>query len=372
MKFLRLASVAGAILPVTFVLGDIEAQRQKCLRHEDDVPARKAFDLNATFLPILEGTAFSELGPQVLSTDPWVVFFDTFMSEEEVAAIETHMFAQSFFPSPAGSGRSGHGHARHSETAFCTGECDQHAVVQGVRKRAGDVVGVPPGNFDFSQALRYKEGMYYRQHHDNHPTFHFLPSGARIFTYFVYLSDKDLEGGGTRFPQLGVTARAKRGSAVLFVNTMDRNPMETDPRTMHESVEVTQGEKRGMNMWLYQYDFRRAWQKGCTAISLADELGAYGKAASPVQPTVTIENGAQKAGLHVFLMKRDRAYDPNTTGPYLGVAAPGKSFTVESVEGDVLLIRTAKTGGKLLKEYSVRGTAKQVLRIGKKKPSGEL
>merc|ERR1719230_636896 len=133
------------------------------------------------------------------------------------------------------------------------------------------ITGVPPDNFDFSQALRYKKGMYYRTHHDNHPTFHMLPSGSRIFTYFVYPSDVGLEGGATHFPRLKLTAPAKRGAAVLFVNTMDRSPMETDLRTEHESLTVTQGEKRGMNMWLYQYNFRDFWSKGCTTIELADQ-----------------------------------------------------------------------------------------------------
>eukprot|EP00927_Polykrikos_kofoidii_P006871 TRINITY_DN12794_c1_g1_i1.p1 TRINITY_DN12794_c1_g1~~TRINITY_DN12794_c1_g1_i1.p1 ORF type:complete len:391 (+),score=53.32 TRINITY_DN12794_c1_g1_i1:62-1174(+) len=343
--------------------GDLEARRQRCMRDEHEVPARKAFDLNNTFLPLLEGTAFAELEPRVLSTDPWIVYFDKFMDEEEVASVESHIFAQSFQASPAGRGGNQFNH-RHSETAFCADKCDEHPTLQSVRKRASDVTRVPSNNFDFSQALRYKVGMYYKSHHDNHPTFHFLPSGSRIFTWFVYLSDKDLEGGGTRFPEVGVTASAKRGAAVLFVNTMDRNPMETDPRTMHESLEVTKGEKRGMNMWLYQYDFRRYWRIGCNEIGFADDLGKYGKSTSPIQLKVTIDNGTPRAAIHIFLAARNRAYARNSPGRYLGSAPPGQSLTFDGIEGDVFLIRNARMDGDLLKEYSVNGTQEQTVRIG--------
>lgn len=357
-----LASGLGALTSTLSSAQDIEAQRKKCIRGREWQGARKPNDLNATFLPILNGEAFSELEPKVLSTDPWVIYFEKFMSEEEVQALENNLFGekQQFMDSPAGG--SGHtGMARHSETAFCIGECDAHKTVQAVRKRASDITKVPPNNFDFSQALRYKIGMYYRSHHDNHPTFHYLPSGARIFTYFVYLSDEGLVGGSTHFPLLNVTAPAKRGAAVLFVNTKDRNPMETDPRTEHESQTVESGLKRGMNMWLYQYEYRSFWQKACTAIDLADNLGRYGIAATEYQPTVTFHNNAQKATLHIFDV-RDRGGEN-----YVGAVGPGQQFSVKSVEGNVLHVRKSKTDKKTLMEHSVRASAQQKVNIGKPK-----
>merc|ERR1712176_167246 len=133
------------------------------------------------------------------------------------------------------------------------------------------------------------------------------------------------------------------GSAVLFVNTKDRSPQETDLRTEHESLTVTKGEKRGMNMRLYQYNFREFWKMACTSIELADALGKYGKAASPVQQTVTLQNHAKRATLHIS-EHRDRR--PQT---YHGTVAPGGSLSINTVEGHVLQISKTQ-GGKAIKE----------------------
>eukprot|EP00929_Paragymnodinium_shiwhaense_P076606 TRINITY_DN39406_c0_g1_i1.p1 TRINITY_DN39406_c0_g1~~TRINITY_DN39406_c0_g1_i1.p1 ORF type:complete len:397 (-),score=66.82 TRINITY_DN39406_c0_g1_i1:132-1238(-) len=359
----RAALWAGGLSALPLVSGDIEQERRKCIRDKQWQPARKPGDLNATFLPILNGEKWAELSPKVMSTDPWVIYFEKFMTEEEVQALELNLFGpkQQFMDSPAGGSNGNANMARHSETAFCTGDCDAHATVQAVRKRASEITHTPPSNFDFSQALRYKVGMYYRSHHDNHPTFHYLPSGARTFTYFVYLSDEGLVGGATYFPLLNITAPAKRGAAVLFVNTKDRNPMETDPRTEHESQTVNSGLKRGMNMWLYNYEYRSYWQKACTSIELADQLGRYGKSTAPFQPNITFHNNAQKATLHVFDV-RDRGGEF-----YMGAVGPGSALSVRSVEGNVLHVRKSKTDKKTLMEHSVRASPHQKVNIGKPK-----
>eukprot|EP00931_Biecheleriopsis_adriatica_P090745 TRINITY_DN64681_c0_g1_i1.p1 TRINITY_DN64681_c0_g1~~TRINITY_DN64681_c0_g1_i1.p1 ORF type:complete len:380 (-),score=66.63 TRINITY_DN64681_c0_g1_i1:92-1198(-) len=341
---------------------DLEKERIRCMRPASQAPARRPGDLKQILGPLSAGESFSELGPKVLSTDPLVVYFEQFLSEEEVAQLERHLFdARDFAPSPAG-GLDKKMAQRHSETAFCTGECDEHTVVQRARQRASDITGVPVENFDFSQALRYRQGMFYREHHDNHPTFHYLPCGTRVFTYFVYLSDEGLEGGATFFSKLNITAPAKRGAAVLFANTKDRNPMETDLRTMHESLTVTKGEKRGMNMWLYQYNFRSPWSRGCTNIELADELSKYGKAASVAQPKVNFQSHSKKK-FYIFDV-RDR-------GPEVFVDAvePEGSSTVHVAEGNVLHVKDKEKHGKKVAEYSVKGKSSQTVHLGKKRNS---
>merc|ERR1712217_516209 len=110
--------------------------------------------------------------------------------------------------------------------------------------RAGEIVRTPVINIDFIQALRYKPGMFYREHHDNRDSFRHLPCGARTFTFFVYLSDVE-EGGGTKFPRLNVTMQPKRGAAVLFIDTLDRDPDVSDTRTNHEALPVVKGLKKG-------------------------------------------------------------------------------------------------------------------------------
>lgn len=312
---------------------------------------REPGDLNATFVPILEGQAWAELRPRVLSTDPWVVYFEEFMTEEETLALEAHMFAEErqFVRSGAGAHNAATEH-RYSETAFCTEDCDQHHMVQKVRGRASALTGVPPENFDFMQSLRYREGMFYKAHHDNHPTFHLLPCGSRIYTWFVYMSDEGLEGGATYFPRLDIRAPAKRGAAVLFANTMDWSPLSTDSRTQHVAETVTKGEKRGLNMWLYQYDFRSFWKNGCTTIELADDLKKLGEgAAGPTLPIAQLQNPKDgKLGtVHVFA--------PATGGPerYVGPVSPGGSVLVAGPPGSVYRVFSEREGGEPVMEHAM-------------------
>jgi len=247
--------------------------RRRCARPASWEPARVPGDLEQLLGPLESGSAFSELSPEVLSTDPWVVYFRKFLAEDEVIALESHLFTRQFEPSGAGYG--GEAEGRVSETALCPPPCDEHPAVQALYQRASNVTHVPIVNFDFVQAARYKPGNYFAAHHDNHPTFHHLPCGTRIFSIFVYLTDVE-EGGATAFPQLGLQTQAKRGAAVLFQNTLDSDPEQTDDRTEHEALPVVRGEKRGLNMWLYHYNYRDMWAKGCTSIELADDLAEHG------------------------------------------------------------------------------------------------
>lgn len=116
------------------------------------------------------------------------------------------------------------------------------------------------------QVLKYDVGDFYKEHHDQnaHPQ---SPWGARLFTFFLYLSDVD-GGGGTRFTHLNLTVEAKRGRALAWPSVWDDDPSanarSSDHRTTHEALTVTAGQKFAANMWLHQYDFQSALALGCT------------------------------------------------------------------------------------------------------------
>lgn len=340
---------------------EAERARQGCLRPRAYPAARRPGDLNETFVPLLRGEAFQEYSPRVLSTDPWIVYFEALLSEAEALALEANMFdheTQSFFQSVAGG--SGFHQNRHSETAYCVGRCDEDSSIQGLRERVSRICRVPQENFESSQALRYSEGMYYKEHHDNSPHFLYLPCGARIYTLFVYLSGDDLEGGATSFPRLNLSVPAKRGAAVLFPNTLDSAPMRTDERTAHESEIVTRGEKRGVNMWLFQYDYRTPWRKGCTQVEFADRLGRIRKAAAEATQTVVFNNNLQKP-VYIYLV-------PEWGRPeeYLGEAPPAGNFTVDSADGEVLHVYSRRSGGRLVSKRMVLSNSVQRVNLGRR------
>mmetsp|Transcript_156049 Transcript_156049/g.478905 ORF Transcript_156049/g.478905 Transcript_156049/m.478905 type:complete len:253 (-) Transcript_156049:504-1262(-) len=136
----------------------VERQRRACARTKEFPPARTPGDTKTRFASLLAGESFQEFGPQVLSTDPLIVYFDTFMSEEEVAACEAEVSSLEFAKSKAGYG--GNAQGRLSESAFCIHNCDSSDIVQKVQRRASNISGVPIENFDFMQALRYQEGNF--------------------------------------------------------------------------------------------------------------------------------------------------------------------------------------------------------------------
>jgi len=81
----------------------------------------------------------------------------------------------------------------------------------------------------------------------------------------MYLNDVE-EGGGTRFTDLPtpVTFQPSRGKAILWPSVKSDEPNTMEPRTHHEALPVTKGEKFGANFWIHQYDFKTPHSTGCT------------------------------------------------------------------------------------------------------------
>ena len=118
------------------------------------------------------------------------------------------------------------------------------------------IVGIPETHTEFAQILRYREGGYYRRHHDQW-SLHWTPQGVRLFTLFVYLSTTGdgLEGGGTAFHNLSVTVEPKLGRGLLWPNYAD-DGWRVERETFHEALPVVGGTKFAFNLWFYQHDLQ--------------------------------------------------------------------------------------------------------------------
>ncbi len=89
------------------------------------------------------------------------------------------------------------------------------------------------------------------------------PCGPRILTFFLYLSDV-AEGGGTHFPDLGLTILPKRGRAVLWPSVLNDAPSVMDNRTGHQALAVGPGGvKFAANAWIHLFDYVQPAAKGC-------------------------------------------------------------------------------------------------------------
>lgn len=74
----------------------------------------------------------------------------------------------------------------------------------------------------------------------------------RYATILVYLKNV-AEGGETKFPQLGLSVKPKKGLALVW-NSMSENG-RCDPTSIHNAAQVIQGRKYILQRWYYYHNF---------------------------------------------------------------------------------------------------------------------
>ena len=249
---------------------DAVRKQNLCHRPREKVPLLRRGGISATFERVVAMAWDMGLAsPEVIvhsrpPRGPWLITIDNFLAEHEIRALMDkggHHFERSL----AGDGVSP---VRTSKTSWCNVPfCESDPVIRAVKVRVANVTGVPLANSEHVQVLQYDPGDFYRTHHDQNAATH-SPWGPRLFTFFTYLSTvPEGGGGGTRFTHLNVTVEAKRGRAVFWPSVHDHDPSaireHSDPRTTHEALTVTRGQKFAANMWLHQFDFQNSLAAGC-------------------------------------------------------------------------------------------------------------
>ncbi len=151
------------------------------------------------------------------------------------------------------SGRLEISGVRRSEGAhFGYGE---NAVVARIEARVAALTGIPIAHGEPLQLLHYPAGGEYEPHHD-----YFDPAyegaarqlqhgGQRVATVVMYLREPE-QGGDTYFPELELSVRPRRGSAVYFEYANARG--ELDSRCLHAGTPVLRGHKWIATKWLRQ------------------------------------------------------------------------------------------------------------------------
>ena len=157
-------------------------------------------------------------------------------------------------------------HVQHSSRTSenCWIEHNANDIVHEVSKRFSILVQMPIRNAEQYQLVYYKKGAQYKPHFDSFDydtddgKKNWKPGGQRMVTVLAYLNDVE-EGGGTGFPEIGVTIKAKKGDVVVFHNTLPATPTTTrpmvHPRSLHGGMPVIKGEKWMVNLW-FREDLR--------------------------------------------------------------------------------------------------------------------
>lgn len=143
-------------------------------------------------------------------------------------------------------------HRRTSEGMFFG--AGETPLVAAIEQRLAQLLGVPASHGEGLQILHYLPGQEYEPHFDwfdpELPGFGAITAhgGQRIASVVMYLNTPE-QGGGTAFPEIGLTVTARRGSAVYFAYEGG------DQSSLHAGLPVIRGEKWIATKWLRERPF---------------------------------------------------------------------------------------------------------------------
>lgn len=235
------------------------------------VPVVESGDIERMFTSLQ--SRFPQYDVQIISREPqgpWIATLDNFITELESAALLSttekgmrRSTDQGEINAETGVQSQITSQKRTSTNAWCEQECTSHPAVKNLLRRMSEVVGVPQGNFEDPQVLRYQKGEYYQAHHDSTEVDLQMVAGYRIYTMFLYFDDVE-SGGETSFPKLNLTVAPARGKALLWPSVMNDDPSKMDTRTLHAAEPVIRGVKRSANVWVHQFNYKVPNLWGCT------------------------------------------------------------------------------------------------------------
>jgi prolyl 4-hydroxylase len=149
------------------------------------------------------------------------------------------------------SGGSYQSNVRKSEG--CHFNRGENAIVQRVEQRIAALTRVPVDHGEPLQMLHYGIGGEYLAHQDffdpADPGSQVLTrvGGQRIATMVIYLNSVP-EGGDTNFPELELSVKPRKGSAVYFEYLNSTGQL--DARCLHAGTPVARGDKWIATKWL--------------------------------------------------------------------------------------------------------------------------
>lgn len=128
-------------------------------------------------------------------------------------------------------------------------------LVRTIEQRLAGLLDLPVEHGEGLQVLHYLPGQEYEPHYDwfdsTQPGFAALTAkgGQRVASVVMYLNTPE-QGGGTAFPNVGLTVTALAGSAVYFAYDGG------DTSSLHAGLPVLRGEKWIATKWLRERPLR--------------------------------------------------------------------------------------------------------------------
>jgi len=169
----------------------------RCPAAPNRTPAVVPGQMTSTFERALR-PEFSHLKPRLLSREPWLLAFDSFLQPPEIVALLRHGEGR-YERSSALEQRQGHGvssqqsEVRTSTSTWCRDACKDDPHIRRIYERVSNVTRVPAANFELLQLLKYESCprlghvscQYYRSHHDVIEELGKMLPGPRVYTFFL-------------------------------------------------------------------------------------------------------------------------------------------------------------------------------------------
>ncbi|HTN66102.1 MAG TPA: 2OG-Fe(II) oxygenase [Burkholderiaceae bacterium] len=190
---------------------------------------------------------------------PRLIVFDNVLTADEctqLIALSRSKLARSTTVDETTGRAEIHAHRTSSGTFFAINETP---FIARLDARIAALMQLPVENGEGLQILNYQVGGEYKPHYDYFPpeqpgsAAHIANGGQRVATLIVYLNQVE-EGGGTVFPELGLSVAPAPGSAVYFAYCNSKD--QIDPLTYHGGNPVIRGEKWIATKWMRQRAYR--------------------------------------------------------------------------------------------------------------------
>ena len=143
---------------------------------------------------------------------------------------------------------------------------DHDEITKRVGLKIANIVNLPLENAEKYQVIYYGETQEYRPHYDSwvhdgsEKTLRCMKrGGARMKTALCYLNDVS-KGGGTKMTKLDITIPPKKGSLLVFQNTISETNHDRHPLSEHAGLPVEEGEKYAFNLWFKECNSQRLYQ----------------------------------------------------------------------------------------------------------------
>jgi len=177
-----------------------------------------------------------------------IIIIDNFLTSEECDNLIKYSKTQQLITSET-LGEFGNvtNDYRKSEQIWITD--NQHKIAKKISDFCEIILDLPKKNMEDLQLVKYDVSGYFKEHYDaeqDNKKNNNIKDRAR--TFIVYLNDVE-KGGETRFPNLDITIKPKKGTAIYFKTLLSNNVLLK--KSLHQGMPIIQSEKYIVNKWTH-------------------------------------------------------------------------------------------------------------------------